>query len=56
MKATMSITLDGKEVRALIAKAMDISVEKVKPLRYNFAIEGYTPEEVAEKLKAAGVN
>ena len=52
MKATMTITLDGKEVRAIIAKALDIPLEDVKPLRYNFAIEGHTAEEIEEKIKA----
>ena len=54
MKAVVTVTLDGKEVRAIIAKALNIPITAVKPLRYNFAIEGYTPEEVAEMLKKAG--
>lgn len=53
MKTTTAVTLDGKEVRSIIAKALDIPVENVKPLRYNFAIEGYPESEVAEKLEKA---
>lgn len=53
MKATVTVTLDGKEVRAIIATALKLPLEAVKPLRYNFAIEGYAPEEVAAKIKAA---
>lgn len=53
MKATVTVTLDGKEVRAIIAKALGLPVEDVKPLRYNFAIEGHEPEEIAEKIRAA---
>ena len=53
MKTTTTVTLDGKEVRAIIAKALGIPLENVKPLRYNFAIEGIPESEVAEKLKQA---
>lgn len=52
MKATTTVTLDGKEVRAIIAKALGFPIADVKPLRYNFAIEGHSPEEVAAKIKA----
>ena len=55
MKASMTVTLDGKEVRAIIAKALNIPITAVKPLRYNFAIEGYTPEAVAEMLEKVGI-
>lgn len=53
MKTTTTVTLDGKEVRAIIAKALNIPVENVKPLRYNFAIEGIPAEEVERKVKEA---
>lgn len=53
MKATYTVILDGKEVRAIIAKALELPAEDVKPLRYNFAIEGHQPEEIAAKIKAA---
>lgn len=44
------ITLDSKEVRAIIAKFLDIKEEQVIPMRYNFAVEGITAEQIAEKL------
>ena len=53
MKTTVTVTLDGKEVRAIIAKALALPITDVKPLRYNFAIEGHSAEEVAAKIKAA---
>ena len=44
------ITLDSKEVKTIIAKFLGISEEQVVPLRYNFAIEGLTVEEIEQKL------
>ena len=44
------ITLDGKEVRAIIAKFLGIPEEQVVPMRYNFAIEGMSAEEIEQKL------
>lgn len=49
----MTITLDSKEVRAIIAKALNIPIADVKPLKYNFAVEGHSPEEIEAKIKAA---
>ena len=46
------ITLEGKEVRTIIAKFLGIKEEQVVPLRYNFAVEGITPEQITEKLKS----
>ena len=51
MKEAMTVTLDGKEVRAIIAKALNIPLANVKPLRYNFAIEGYSTEQLEKKIK-----
>lgn len=51
MKTTTSVTLEGKEVRAIIAKALNVPIPNVKPLRYNFAIEGVAPEVVEQKIK-----
>lgn len=53
MKSTTTVTLDGKEIRAIIAKALKIPIANVKPLRYNFAIEGIPVEEVERKVKEA---
>ena len=49
------ITLDSKESKALIAKALGIEESHVVPLRYNFAVEGYTEAEVKQMLISAGV-
>ena len=46
------ITLDSKEVKTIIAKFLGISEEQVIPLRYNFAIEGLTVEEIERKPNA----
>ena len=46
------ITLDGKEVKTIIAKFLGISEEQVIPFRYNFAIEGLSVEEIERKLNA----
>lgn len=51
MKTTTSVTLEGKEVRAIVAKALNVPISNVKPLRYNFAIEGVAPEVVEQKIK-----
>ena len=53
MKATTTVTLDGKEVRAILAKALDLPISDIKPLRYNFAIEGHAADEIAAKIDAA---
>ena len=45
------ITLEGKEVRTIIAKYLGIKEDQVIPLRYNFAVEGLSAEQIAEKLK-----
>ena len=44
------ITLDSKEVREIIAKFLGIPEEQVVPLRYNFAIEGMSAEEIERKM------
>ena len=44
-------TLGSKEVKTIIAKFLGISEEQVIPLRYNFAIEGLSVEEIEKKLR-----
>lgn len=44
------ITLESKEVRTIIAKFLGIPEEQVVPLRYNFAIEGMSAEEIERKM------
>lgn len=50
MKTT--VTLEAKEVRAIIAEFLGIKEEQVISLRYNFAVEGMTVEEIEERLKS----
>lgn len=50
MKTT--VTLDGKDVRTMIARFLGIKEEQVIPLRYNFAVEGLTEEEIAARLRS----
>lgn len=45
------ITLESKDVRSIIAKFLDVPEEQVIPLRYNFAVEGFTIEEIERKLE-----
>lgn len=45
------VTLESKEVRAIIARYMKIPVEQVIPLRYSFAIEGLTATEIEKRIK-----
>ena len=49
MKTT--IQLEGKDVRAIIAKFLGIPEEQVIPMRYNYAIEGLSAEEIEKHLK-----
>lgn len=51
MKST--VTLEAKEVRTIIAQFLGIKEEQVVSLRYNFAVEGMTAEEIAAKIAAA---
>lgn len=44
------VTLEGKEVRAILAMFFGVPEDRVIPLRYNFAIEGMTAEEIEEKI------
>lgn len=44
------VTLDSKEVKTIIAKFLDVPEERVIPLRYNFAIEGLSAEEIEKRI------
>ena len=44
------ITLETKEVRAILARFFGLPEERIIPLRYSFAIEGMTAEEIKQKL------
>lgn len=45
------VTLESKELREIVAKALGIPVPNVVQLRYSIAIEGYSAEEVERKIK-----
>lgn len=49
------VTLDSKELRAIVAKALRIPIEKVIQQRYSIAIEGFTTEQVAKMLNEIGI-
>ena len=48
MKTT--VQLENKDVREIIAKFLETSVENVIPNRYNFSIVGMTAEEIKAKI------
>ena len=48
MKTT--VQLESKDVRIIIAKFLDIPEDRVIPMRYNFAIEGMTDEEIEKRI------
>ena len=48
MKTT--VQLESKDVRVIIAKFLEIPEDRVIPMRYNFAIEGMTAEEIEKRI------
>lgn len=55
MKAETKITLEAKECKQLIAKALGVPEENIVSLKYNFGVVGIPEARVAELLKQAGV-
>lgn len=47
----MTVNLESKDVRQMLAKFLGLKLEDVIPLRYGFAIAGMTPEEIEAKMK-----
>ena len=45
------ITLEGSELRAIVAKALKVPDKQVVQLRYSIAVEGMSAEEVEKRLK-----
>ena len=45
------ITLESAELKAIVAKALNIPEKNVVQLRYSIAIEGLSAVEVEKKLK-----
>ena len=48
------VTLESKELRTIVAKALKIPEEKVVQLRYSIAIEEMSPEEIEKRIQALG--
>lgn len=48
MKTT--VQLENKDVREIIARFLGVPLEHVIPLRYGFAIEGMSAEEIARRI------
>ena len=48
MKTT--VQLESKDVKAIIARYLGIPEEQVIPMRYNFAIEGMSAEDIQAKI------
>lgn len=48
MKTT--VQLESKDIRAIVAKFLCISEDQVIPMRYNFAIEGLSAEEIEKRI------
>ena len=50
----MTVQLDSKDVRVIIAKFLRIPVEDVIPNRYNFSIANLSAEEIVKRVKGEG--
>ena len=44
------VTLESKELRTIVAKALRIPEEQVIQLRYSIAIEGMSAEEIEKRI------
>lgn len=49
MKTT--VQLENKDVRTIIAKFLNIKEEQVTAMRYSFAIEGLSAEEIDRRIR-----
>lgn len=49
MKTT--VTLDSKDVRSIIAKFLNVSLEDVIPNRYSFSVANMAADEIERRLK-----
>lgn len=45
------VTLNGSDVRLIIAKFLGIPVEAVLPMKYSFVVQGMSAEEIGARLK-----
>lgn len=44
------VTLESKELKLIVAKALRIPEDQVVQLRYSIAIEGMAPEEIGKRI------
>ena len=44
------ITLEGAELKAIVAKALNVPEKMVVQLRYSIAVEGMSAEDVEKRL------
>lgn len=55
MKSNNTIVFDSKEIKALIAKALGISIDKVISTHYGFGLQGISEAEAEQLLIKSGV-
>ena len=48
----ITVQLESKDVRAIIARFLGVSIEDVIPNRYNFSVAGMSAEEIEKKLRS----
>lgn len=48
----ITVQLESKDVRTIIARYLGIEVEDVVPNRYNFSVVGMTIEEIERRIEA----
>lgn len=48
----ITVQLESKDVRAIIARFLGVSIEDVIPNRYNFSVAGMSEEEIEKKLRS----
>ena len=45
------VTMNGSDVRQIIAMFLGLPLEAVQPLRYGFLIKGVAADEIREKMQ-----
>ncbi len=46
-----TVTLNGSDVRHIIAKFLGIPLEAVIPMKYSYVVSGISAKEIEKKLK-----
>lgn len=55
MKSNNTIYLDSKEIKEIIAKALNIPIANVISTHYSFGLQGISEEEAKNKLAQLGI-